>query len=217
MSKLRGFNKQDVLYKAMLYFWGHGYAATSLFDLIREMGIGRQCIYDAFDSKHKLYLLALQEYFVGLRRQLADRLSSRDMPLASIVHAIGSVAEESEEVRARGCMAANAAAEFGRNDAQVYALLAAGNLGCAAAFHRVLHEAKKLGELDPDFDVSAGGHYLLTAHNGLYLSARLGVEPSSLREMAKQAVMGLEGSPPSQVNDRSCDFEPCIKRVATTA
>ena len=46
----------------MTVFWEHGYEATSTDDLLREMGIGRQSMYDAFGDKHRLYLEALQLY-----------------------------------------------------------------------------------------------------------------------------------------------------------
>ena len=54
------FDRQVALEKSMDLFWRNGYEATSLTDLLREMGIGRQSLYNTFGDKHSLFVEALR-------------------------------------------------------------------------------------------------------------------------------------------------------------
>ncbi len=46
----------------MQAFWRKGYEATSIQDLVEQMGINRFSLYDTFGDKHRLYLAALDRY-----------------------------------------------------------------------------------------------------------------------------------------------------------
>lgn|GEM_PF-4545765 len=56
------FNRQDVLEKAALLFWEHGYEGTSIANLTQAMKISPHSLYTAFKSKAELYREALEWY-----------------------------------------------------------------------------------------------------------------------------------------------------------
>lgn len=56
------FDRDDVLEKAMLMFWRHGYEATPISDLTRAMGITAPSLYAAFGDKKHLFLEAVRRY-----------------------------------------------------------------------------------------------------------------------------------------------------------
>ena len=60
MARSKEFDRDTVLKDAMKVFGDHGYEGTSTEVLMREMGIGRQSMYDTFGDKRQLYLEALQ-------------------------------------------------------------------------------------------------------------------------------------------------------------
>ncbi len=50
------FNRDETLSKAMSVFWQKGYKATSMKDLVDEMGIQPGSIYNTFGDKHSLFI-----------------------------------------------------------------------------------------------------------------------------------------------------------------
>src|SRR2546423_4201723 len=62
MARHKEFDRDEALQKAMEVFWSHGYEAASIQELVKQMGINRQSLYDTFGDKHALYLAALDRY-----------------------------------------------------------------------------------------------------------------------------------------------------------
>lgn len=56
------FEDKAAIKKAQELFWEKGYEATSLNDLIEEMGISRQSMYNTFGNKHDLFILCFESY-----------------------------------------------------------------------------------------------------------------------------------------------------------
>ena len=51
MARSKEFDEEHALASAMGLFWRQGYENTSLEDLMKEMGIARQSLYDTFGDK----------------------------------------------------------------------------------------------------------------------------------------------------------------------
>ncbi len=51
MGRPKGFNREEVLEKAMSVFWRHGFADTSLQDLERATGVNKSGLYTEFRDK----------------------------------------------------------------------------------------------------------------------------------------------------------------------
>ncbi len=62
MARPRNYDEDQVLQGAVALFRGRGYERTSVPDLIDELGICRQSLYNTFGDKHGLYLMALDRY-----------------------------------------------------------------------------------------------------------------------------------------------------------
>jgi TetR/AcrR family transcriptional regulator, copper-responsive repressor len=71
----RSFATEDVLEKAMLVFWRHGYEGASLGRLQAATGLTPPSIYNAFGSKEGLYEACLDHY--------ADTVGARNMAALS--------------------------------------------------------------------------------------------------------------------------------------
>lgn len=61
-GRLRTFEKDEALAKALEVFWLKGYSGTSLSDLTVAMGINKPSLYAAFGNKEKLFVSALKQY-----------------------------------------------------------------------------------------------------------------------------------------------------------
>ena len=53
--------------RALEAFWQNGYEATNLPELLTTMSLGRASFYNAFGSKHELFVQTLDLYFQTLR------------------------------------------------------------------------------------------------------------------------------------------------------
>ena len=62
MPRVKKYNEQEVVEKAMNLFWKNGYERTSMQMLEKEMGINKFSIYASFGNKHGLFLESLKSY-----------------------------------------------------------------------------------------------------------------------------------------------------------
>jgi AcrR family transcriptional regulator len=62
MGRPKGFNREEVLAKAMPVFWKHGFADTSLQDLERATGVNKSGLYSEFRDKEDLFMACLRHY-----------------------------------------------------------------------------------------------------------------------------------------------------------
>lgn len=70
----RGFDTNSAVSAAGQTFLRQGYAATTIDDLSKAMGINRPSLYAAFDSKEVLYQHALHDYATRMRALFANAL-----------------------------------------------------------------------------------------------------------------------------------------------
>src|SRR2546423_15055115 len=77
MGRHKQFVPEDVVDCVMDVFWNNGYAATSPRALADAAGIGVSSLYNAFGSKHDLFLRALRRYAAN---QLAHQIPPPDQP-----------------------------------------------------------------------------------------------------------------------------------------
>lgn len=62
MARVKSFDQEEVLKKAMELFWEKGYEATSLADLTKHLGIGKGSFYLTFKSKENLFNKCIERY-----------------------------------------------------------------------------------------------------------------------------------------------------------
>ena len=107
MARPKQFDVDEAMQEALEAFWDHGYSATSVQDLLEEMGLNRGSLYGTFGDKKQLFLAVLEKYYEqrveDFRRQLNEPPSAKKAitGLLEIVAAecIGDKCQ-------RGCLAA---------------------------------------------------------------------------------------------------------------
>jgi AcrR family transcriptional regulator len=123
VARSKEFDPQQALKAAVDVFWRNGYAKTSLDDLMAEMNVGRQSLYDTFGDKRTLYLSALGEYrdaTQGAMRRLFDSGHSVRECFAALLLGI---CKESRADHERGCLLLSANLERNADDKDVAALV----------------------------------------------------------------------------------------------
>ncbi|RYX83289.1 TetR/AcrR family transcriptional regulator [bacterium] len=191
MARPKAFDREKALQAAMAIFWSRGYEATSTDDLIKGMGIGRQSLYDTFGDKHKLYLEALQMYNANSIAGYIETIRGTASPMAAIEEILLSMALDSSETRAFGCMGINATCEFGQNDAKVNAVLQSSGVTMLSILEQALNEAKAKGEMPDTLDTRKAARFLNSTLAGMKVGARGGEDADTLRDVASFALNSL--------------------------
>jgi len=190
MPRIREFDRDDALGKAMAVFWQKGYAATSTSDLLEAMQIGRQSMYDTFGDKHALYLEALRHY----NDTSVDELL-RNLRRATGLDAIGAMltafAARPERDNAMGCMGVNAICEFGDTDAEVLAVRDAASVTLNQALEQALREAVAAGEMVADTSIADALAFIHATLAGMKISAKAGSNGATLHAIARYAMTAL--------------------------
>ena len=175
----------------MEVFWCQGFEATGMPDLVEAMGIGRQSLYNAFESKRGLFLEALAVYQAERAKSLQKVLATAPTPLSGIETLLTSIATATGVARTRGCMSVNTAAEIGLNDDEVAAILRKGGQQSKADLAAALAQGKTLGELPDELDEQAAADFVLTVMRGLRVSAKAGATVAETRNVAGMALSAL--------------------------
>ncbi|WP_422928401.1 TetR/AcrR family transcriptional regulator [Singulisphaera sp. PoT] len=76
----RGFERQEAIDAALKAFWEQGFENTSMADLERCVGVGRQSLYNILGDKRSLFLEALKRYIERFSQPQIDLLLHSPTP-----------------------------------------------------------------------------------------------------------------------------------------
>ncbi|MFI6087049.1 TetR/AcrR family transcriptional regulator [Streptomyces sp. NPDC051218] len=190
MARTKEFDPDAALQSALELFWRRGYEATSMADLVEELGIGRASIYATFGNKHELYLKALERYADLQNPRLLAELSQPGPALPavrSVVRRFGAEAA-SDAARLNGCFITNTAAELGPHDDAASRCVERSWEHMETLLHSALVRAQAQGELPEDRDPLALARMLLTLMQGVRVVGKASKDPARVRDATEQAL-----------------------------
>lgn len=83
MARPIEFDRPQALNRALALFWRKGYQATSLADLLTDMGIGRSSFYAAFTDKRSFYIECL-DLWAARTLELLQRARAEMPPIDAL-------------------------------------------------------------------------------------------------------------------------------------
>jgi TetR/AcrR family transcriptional regulator, transcriptional repressor for nem operon len=189
MGRLKAFDVNDVLDRAVDCFWQHGYEATSVRDLADRMGIGGASLYNAYGDKRALFVTALARYAERSMRERIARLEKSGRPTEAIRAFLAEIIDRSlADPDRKGCLLVNSALDVAPHDAEIGRVIA-GCFGELRAFFRRNLEAARAAHQVPrqtDLDELAG--HLLGVVLGVRVLARTGANRAQLDAVARPAL-----------------------------
>ncbi|MFD1901568.1 TetR/AcrR family transcriptional regulator [Enterococcus termitis] len=111
MGRVKEFDEQIVLEKAMQLFWEKGYEKTSMQDLVDYMGIHRRSIYDTFGDKHELFLKSLDCYERRLNGIINQQVTQK-MTIHEQLETLFLITLSVNDENPKGCLIVNTATEL---------------------------------------------------------------------------------------------------------
>jgi len=174
MPRPKEFDREDALDRAMGAFWSKGYAATSVEDLVAQMGIQRGSLYGTFGDKRTLFLTALDRYQRVVARELFEALETPGSGIEAIRRFFRLRVEGSlDRRRPHGCLVTNSMVELSRSDHRAAAKVGDSLAKLEAAFLRALERARAGGELAATQDLRALARFLTSSAQGLSVMAKV--------------------------------------------
>ncbi|MBC1421738.1 TetR/AcrR family transcriptional regulator [Listeria seeligeri] len=184
MGRVKQFDEQIVLNKAMHIFWEKGYEKTSMQDLVDHMGIHRRSIYDTFGDKHELFLKSLDCYEFRLN-QIIKQQVKQDMTikekLETLFLSVSSVNNESP----KGCLIVNSAAELSLLDEPIKKKIQELFDKSEMYLYQLLVEAMNKGEISKNKNLQELASYLHNAWVGIRVLAKTTNDQIKLHTIVK--------------------------------
>lgn len=196
MARPKAFDIDAALVRAMELFWEQGYAATSMEQLVRTMGISRQSLYDTFGDKHRLFLAAMDSYCAMLDAAMLRPLRAPGAGLQAL-HDTGMAIIDFllQYPKRRACLMANTTLELAPHDEAVAAKVRAHMHAMESAFRHALGNAQARGEIAAGSDLTALAKYLVGMTHGLMVMAKSGADRAALTAILSTAVAPLMPAP----------------------
>lgn len=187
----RSFDEHEVLEQATQVFWAQGYEATSVAELERATGLGRQSLYNAFGGKRELYCACIGHYERTRAAGFSACLAQADDPLGAVENLVRSWAPSARASGCRGCLLLNTVSEFGGRDPELLAAVSRVLDAQQVALEEALGRARALGQLAPDANPRALARRLQATGSGLQLLSRLDPDPTVLDDIVADTLASL--------------------------
>lgn len=192
MSRVKEFNKNEVLNKAIILFWNKGYHNTSAQDLVDNLGISRSSIYDTFGNKHTLFIKALKEY----RRQAAGALiemlnNSTDVEktIVAIFNSLINVSVHCQ--KPRGCFLVNSAIELAPHDTEVAEIISQNMMDIEDAFYKIIKRGQDEGRFSKKHTARSLARSFYNVILGIRVAARSEVNKKVYDDIVKVSLASL--------------------------
>lgn len=196
MPRVKQFNQEEVLEKAVQLFWKQGFAATSMQDLVNHLGLSRSSIYDTFKDKDTLFNRALEHYvaqskgvFASVEKVIAGDLNSR----VFIERLLKQMARESlEDPERKGCFASNSTAECANNNPEVAALLVTNKERFVSTMEMVIDAGKSRNEILSTKPSSVLAFYIFTFLNGMRIMSKIDSDINNIHQSIEMLMSAFD-------------------------
>jgi TetR/AcrR family transcriptional regulator, transcriptional repressor for nem operon len=185
------FEPDEALRAATGVFWARGFGATSLQDLLDATGLSKSSLYQTFGNKQALFDRCVHAYCCERAAQMRKALSEARSGWAFIEGTFFAAAEGRDGPAAQwGCLLMNTAAEFGRKDPAVGAMVRVGLDRFAEVFREAVERAQREGAVGAERDAQALADYLVSSMSGLRTLVKAGIERRRAMEIARGIIAG---------------------------
>lgn len=184
----REFDLDQAVGDAMEVFHKHGYAATSLIDLIEGTGLTRGSLYKAFKDKRTLFLAALDRYTTAGTENLRANLATGS-PRDAIRKALLQIARASAHKQGRrGCLVVASTTELASKDEQVRQRIIRTFSCMQSLLEDAIQRAQAARQIQSRRGPEALSRFLLCAIEGMGVLGKTGRTEEEMREIVEVAL-----------------------------
>lgn len=196
MAGVKRFDRGEVLERAMTVFWGKGYQATSIQDLVDATGINRGSLYATFGDKRGLFLVVLEHYSRRFAEPLMAELRDPD-PRRAIEGMLKAIVRRNRDPRwPRGCLFTNTSLECPGAGANIGEKIAELITLQESAIYRVVRRAQADGSLDCGQDSRALARFFVGIAHGLNVVNKASPNAATLKDIVNVAMRVWDAAKP---------------------
>lgn len=188
------FEMEDVIAHAITVFWHKGYAATSMADLTKAMGINKGSLYNAFGSKKKLFIEVLKQYDRDRTQRTLKKMNAVEAPLDAITGIFDHVINHNCSNPAnKGCLLVNTALELPHHDADIQKMVTKSLENLKNFFEQNIIRGQSDGSIPAHINPQTTAHVLRSLIVGLQVLSRGASAPESFGPVKTQVLNTLRG------------------------
>ncbi len=193
MPRVKLFDREEVLARAMELFWKKGFYSTSIQDLVDHLGVNRASLYDTFGGKDELFEQAFRLYQESNRRNMVNFLNSQKSVKKGLLNLFrNSILQSAGDPDLKGCFVVNTTTEMVPADQKMKELLTSNRIEFEKIFHDYLQKGVSSGEISKEKDLKAIASLVFTLYNGLKVVSKVNSNPNSLLKMIKAGLSVLD-------------------------
>ena len=174
MPRVKLFDQEKALDKAVELFWKKGFHATSIQDLCNHLELSRSSLYDTFSGKEALFMKALEQY---KKQGAADYERVEKLLDHSVRDFLRSFFyqefDKPQVADHQGCLLANTTAELGNENTEVTANLQSSMESFVESFTTIIASAQQRGEVPAERDARALAEHLYLFYNGFKVVSKI--------------------------------------------
>jgi TetR/AcrR family transcriptional regulator, transcriptional repressor for nem operon len=199
MAGVKQFDRNEVLERAMVVFWRHGYQATSIQDLVEATGVNRGSLYPTFGDKRGFFLAVLEHYSERFGKPMMAALDDPD-PRRAVERMFEAIIRRTSDPRwPRGCLYTNTSLECPGADDGINRKIADLLAQQESAIYKVLRQAQAQGSLDTEQDARALARFFTGVAHGLNVVNKAASDPTMLKDVVAVAMrVWDEAKPPAR-------------------
>ncbi len=192
IGRPKSFDKDEVLQKAMEYFWEHGYDKSSLNKLLNVMGIKKSSFYQTFESKEHIFRLCLELYTKSSKEYLFS-LKEKKGGKGVLLHIVYSTIKELKETgRVKGCLLMSSGSECYISHPHFNELIRYEFKTFQKLFCQFIEMGQKNGDIKNQTPPFVLGSIYQSLINGLVLMIQVGAKERALEAVVKHIEELLE-------------------------
>jgi TetR/AcrR family transcriptional repressor of nem operon len=189
MPRVKLFDENEVLSKAMNLFWKQGYSATSVQDLVSHLGINRASIYDTFGDKNKLFKKSFELYRKQNSEGLIQFFENRPNVKIGFSELFDNAIQEAVSDKDRkGCFVVNTTTELIPNDESLNQILETNKQDFINIFFDYLKKGKESGQLKSSLDLKSLATLFYTLYNGIRVVSKIRPNKKELTDSIHLAI-----------------------------
>ena len=193
MARVKAFDEERAIDKAVDCFWSRGYEATSVRDLGEAMEIGGASLYNAFGDKRTLFVKCLERYANRSSRERMARIEEKHAPKDAIRTFLAEIIERSlKDPDCKGCLLVNSALDVAPHDAAIGKAVAGYLDEIRDFFRRNIETARRAGTMPKSIDAEVVSGHLLGVLMGIRALTRVKPDRKLLESVARPALALLD-------------------------
>lgn len=193
MPKVKLFDKDEALNKAMLLFWTKGYHGSSIHDLVEATGLSRSSLYGTFEDKHKFYVAALKHYQSQQKKLLLNELAKKTDARGQVETIFLFFLDQIlKDTKGKGCFMVNTVSEMSNQNKELEKIAFNDFAEMEQLLYSIVKKGQLNGEISKKQNAESLAAFLFSGYLGFRITAQINPDRKRLLGLIKVILVALK-------------------------